>query len=237
MNQALRTAIAGISLAASTLSLAGNPADLSDNTRYLAMGDSLTAGWGAMPATQGYAYVLYQEGAYDNTNNTTFANTAMPGATSQQVLAFQVPLATQSGFRPDVITMTVGGNDLLAILEGADPFAVLGAFQGNLYSILAQLCVALPGTRIYVGNLYVIEDFPVPTAPAVLAFNQVVDGVAAFANATACGGRARVADVRGAFTGPQNGLLLINRNGAGAFEVHPTNAGYRAMARAFLDAR
>jgi lysophospholipase L1-like esterase len=35
-----------------------------------------------------------------------------------------------------------------------------------------------------------------------------------------------------AFQG-RTGLLLVERNGAGVLEVHPTNAGYRAMARAF----
>src|SRR5207244_12841165 len=76
----------------STLAAAAPPATLGDNTRYLAMGDSLTAGYGAMPVTEGYAYVLYQQGAYDNVNNTSFANAAVPGATSQQALDHQVPL-------------------------------------------------------------------------------------------------------------------------------------------------
>src|SRR5204863_5195590 len=127
-------------------------------------------------------------------SNTLFANAAMPGATSAQVLAFQVPLATGAGFQPDVITMTVGGNDLLAILEGADPGAVIVGFQGNLASILYQLCVALPSTRIYVGNLYSIQNFPIPTEPAIQAFNQVVAGVSAAMNAGPCGGRMKVAD-------------------------------------------
>jgi lysophospholipase L1-like esterase len=233
----IRIATATVAAFLCLTAAAQSPAEMSDNTRYLALGDSLTAGWGAMPMTSGYAYQLYQQGAYDDVPNTTFANAAMPGATSAQVLAFQVPLATQSGFAPQVITMTVGGNDLLAILAGADPGAVLAAFQGNLYSILAQLCQGLPVARIYVGNLYVIQDFPVSTAPAVLAFNQVVEGVTAFANASACSGRAKVADVHKAFSGPQAGLLLLHRNGAGPFEVHPTNAGHRAMAAAFLEAR
>ena len=224
--------------AATTLAHAANPATISDNTRYLAMGDSLTAGYGAMPATDGYAYLLYREGAYDTLSNTTFANAAMPGATSAQVLAFQVPLATGTGFHPDVITMTVGGNDLLAILEGADPQQVIVAYQGNLVSILYGLCTALPATRIYIGNLYSIQNFPVPTEPAIQAFNQVVAGVSAFVNAAGpCGGRVKVADVYTAFSGSQQGLLLINRNGADPFQVHPTNAGYRAMEKAFLDAR
>ena len=228
-------AILAVSL--STLAHAGQPWTFSDNTRYLAIGDSLTAGYGANPATSGYAYLLYEEGAYDKAVNTSFANAAVPGATSQQVLDFQVPLATQTGFAPNVITMTVGGNDLFTILNGADPSQVLMAFQGNLAGILIQLCGALPGTRIYVGNLYVIRNFPVPTGPVVHAFNQVVAGVAQFANATACSGRVTVVDLDAAFAGPQEGLLLINRNGAGAFDAHPSNAGYRVIAKAFIDAR
>jgi lysophospholipase L1-like esterase len=99
------------------------------------MGDSLAAGYGATPATQGYAYLLYQSGTFDQTINTIFANAAVPGATSQQVLAWQVPSATQI-FRPHVVTISVGGNDLLAILNGADPAATLLQFQSNLSQIL-----------------------------------------------------------------------------------------------------
>jgi lysophospholipase L1-like esterase len=61
--------------------------------------------------------------------------------------------------------------------------------------------------------------------------NNIVAGVSA-------GFGVKVADVFNAFGGIQgrNGLLLIDRNGAGAFEVHPTNAGYNAMADAFKSA-
>lgn len=203
------------------------PWTFSNNTRYLALGDSLAAGYGAVPVTQGYAYRLYQKGTYDKANNTIFANAAVPGATSSDVLHFQVPQAIGI-FRPHVVTLSVGGNDLLAILAGADPTVVLTQFQANLAQILCGLRQALPQARIYVHNLY---DIPEITAnipggvQAILAFNAVVGGVA-----QACG--ASVADVYSAFSG-RTGLLLIERNGASQFEVHPTNAGYRVMADAF----
>ena len=120
----------------------------SNNTRYLALGDSLAAGQGALPATHGYAYLLYLKGVYDRELNTTFANAAVPGAKSSDVLAFQVPQAIRI-FKPHVITISVGGNDLLRILnEGADPIVVLMEFQGNLTNILCDLRQALPQTRV-----------------------------------------------------------------------------------------
>jgi hypothetical protein len=122
-------------------------------------------------------------------------------------------------------------------LNGAEPQQVLAAFQGNLVAILMQLCLSLPEARLYVGNLYAIRDFPVATEQVVLAFNQVVAGVAGFVNGNACTNRIKVADLYAEFSGPQDGLLLINRNGAGQFEIHPTNAGYRAIAKAFIAAQ
>jgi lysophospholipase L1-like esterase len=216
---------------------AAQPWTFGNDTLYLAMGDSLTAGYGAVPMTGGYAFLLYEEGAFDAMTNTIFANSAMPGATSAQVLAYQVPMAVQSGFAPHVITMTVGGNDLFTILAGANPYDVLGDYQVNLTLILTGLCTGLPGTRITVGNLYAIHNFPIPVEPVVQAFNQVVAGVAAYANATACNGRVKVADVYSAFSGSQEGLLLINRNGASFDQAHPSNAGYRVMAKAFREAQ
>lgn len=230
--------IALIALAFAAQAQAAQPWTFGNNTRLLAMGDSLTAGVGATPATQGYAYQLYEQGFYDSMPNTMFANVAIPAATSQQVLNFQVPSATQSGFLPNIVIMTVGGNDLLSILNGADPNVVLPAFGNNLSAILVTLCTQLlPTTRVYVGNLYSIQNFPVPTDQVVTAFNQVVTNVAGAVNAGVCGGRVNVADIFAQFSGRQGGLLLINRNGADQFQVHPSNAGHRAIAQAFMAAR
>ncbi len=199
------------------------PWQFADNTRYMAMGDSLAAGYGAVPATQGYAYLLYKEGVFDKIPNTLLSNVGLIGATSQDVLDKQVPLAIDP-FVPTVITLTVGGNDLASILTGADPATVLGNFQANLTNILFQLRTELPEAEIYVSNLYDIPEIPMAT-PVVLLFNGIVDGVASAFGVP-------VADVFSAFEG-KKGLRLIQRNGADQFEVHPSNAGHRAMAKAF----
>jgi len=199
------------------------PWQFADNTRYMAMGDSLVAGYGAVPATQGYAYLLYKEGVFDKIPNTLLSNVGLIGATSQDVLDKQVPLAIDP-FVPTVITLTVGGNDLASILTGADPATVLGNFQANLTNIFFQLRTELPDAKIYVSNLYDIPEIPRATE-IVLLFNGIVEGVAS-------GFQVPVADVFSAFEG-RNGLRLIQRNGADQFEVHPSNAGHRAIAKAF----
>lgn len=199
------------------------PWQFENHTRYMALGDSLAAGYGALPVTQGYVYRLYREEVFDKIPHTLFSNAGVPGVTSRQVLDHQVPQAIQA-FRPSVITITVGGNDLLRILKGEDPNLVLSEFQANFAQILGALRTALPNTRIYVSNLYTIPQIP-GADDVVPVFNEIVAGVAALYNVP-------VADVYSAFLG-RRGLLLIERSGAASDEVHPTNAGYEVMAEAF----
>ena len=94
-----------IVLVSVSLSRAELPWQFSEHTRYMVLGDSLSAGYGAIPQTQGYAYRLYQEGVFDVANKTIFSNSSVPGATSADVLAYQVPQAFI--FKPDVITIKV----------------------------------------------------------------------------------------------------------------------------------
>ena len=191
--------------------------------RYLALGDSLAAGYRAMPATQGYVYRLYRAGVVAPINRTLFANAAVPGVTSAQVLAYQVPQALDA-FPADVITLSVGGNDLLRILSGADPATVLSEFQTNLTLILQRLRTGLPHARIYINNLY--------TVPTIAGADSIVPIFNAIVAQVAGGFDVPVVDVYTAFLGRPE-LLLINRPGAGAQEVHPTNAGYAVMAQAY----
>jgi lysophospholipase L1-like esterase len=198
------------------------PWQLDQHIRYMALGDSIAAGYGAVPATQGYVYLLYQEGAFETVQNTLFCNAAVPGATSKDVLDYQIPQV--SLFHPNVITLTVGGNDLLAIMEGADPAQVLNNFALNFQQILYRLRTTLPDARIYVSNQYSVPEIA-GSDQIVPVFNGIV-----FQIAQAFG--VKVADVYSAFEG-RKGLLLIERHAAAPDQVHPTNAGYRAIADSF----
>ncbi len=198
------------------------PWQFTNHTRYMALGDSIAAGYGAVPATQGYVYLLYQDGAFDTVQNTLFCNAAVPGATSKDVLEYQVPQVAL--FHPDVITLTVGGNDLFAIMAGADPAQVLGTFAMNLQQILYKLRTELPNTRIYISNQYSVPEIA-GSDQIVPVFNNVLAQVAQAFGVT-------VVDVYGAFEG-KSGFLLIERHDAAPDQAHPTNAGYRAIAAAF----
>ena len=195
------------------------------HTRYMALGDSSVAGYGAVPATQGYVYLRHQSEVFDSVPNTLFCNAGVPGATSGDVLSYQVPQAV-TVFHPTVITITTGGNDVLNILNGADPATVFAEFQKNLSKILFTLRTSLPDTKVYISNLYSAAEAP-GSDEAVKTINYII-------GQTALAFDVPVADVYSAFKGKE-GYLLLTRRSASVYEVHPTNAGYRAMAKAFAE--
>ena len=59
--------------------LASAQIDFEKNSYYVAMGDSVAAGEGAMPVTHGYVYQLYDQGAFGPRQETDFASIAVRG--------------------------------------------------------------------------------------------------------------------------------------------------------------
>jgi len=242
------TVLVVAALMAALPAFAQSPQQLADDaTRYMAMGDSVAAGFKAQPVTQGYAFLLYQNGVFDRMPHTLFNDIAAVGATSGDVLAYQAPQAlipaVRGGFQPQYVTLTVGGNDLAAIRRFAatnpTPLALqafvettLQAYAQNLSAIVGQLALNLPGVKIFVGNQYTVPEIEAllpQGVPILAAFNATTATVLA-----GFPGTAYLVDVYDAFLG-RTGLLLIERRGASAFEVHLTNAGHRVMADAFAD--
>lgn len=229
------------------LSFAQSPLVLEpDATRYMALGDSISSGYKAVPVTQGFPYLLYQEGVFDRLPHTLFCNAAVPAATSMDVLLHQVPQAlipaSANGFRPRYVTLTAGGNDLLSILAFAQAhpdeaaiaeFAqeVLLRYAVTLRMMLSQITVTLPNAKVFVANQYSVPEVEalVPGADQILAaFNAILAQTA-----TLFPGHVYLVDVNSAFEG-REGLLLVERHGASPTETHLTTAGHRAMADAFI---
>jgi hypothetical protein len=91
------------------------------------------------------------------------------------------------------------------------------------------LIASFPDSEIYVANQY-DPRLPVPGgSDLVKALNNVIALVVSNFP------QAAVVDLFSAFEG-KKGLLLIEKKGADMFQVHPTNAGHRAIAKAFGDA-
>ncbi|MBI3471802.1 MAG: SGNH/GDSL hydrolase family protein [Candidatus Solibacter usitatus] len=208
-----------------------------NNTRYLALGDSISASYGAKPVTQGFTHQLYQSGVFDNTNNLIFCSLAVPNALSADVLGYQAPMArlcfAPTGVPyPKFVTLSVGGNDAFLVLEqGAPPAVVFANLAANLTNIIGTLRAQFPGVKIYIMN-YWDPKLPIPGERGlVLALNFTIGAVVAgfLSNDVV------LVDVFSAFEG-RDGLLLIERNGSSPLQIHPTNAGYQVIAAAFTKA-
>lgn len=207
--------------------------------RYMALGDSIAAGYKALPATSGYAYQLYLDRAFGNITMVFFDNASVPGATSSDLLNYQLPQVPR--FDPNVVTISIGGNDLLALRQSANPrgelVPVLTIFSANLRASLTLLCQGMDaGGRIFIHNLYEIPQIPL-SVEAVPVFNAfLATTVADVAKTQPCWDKAlAVADVYNAFLG-KHGLLLIERylkRGIAVLEVHPTNKGHRVIEDTF----
>lgn len=219
-----------------------------DATRYMALGDSIAAGYKAMPATDGYAYLLYQDGVFDRVPHTLFNNISVVGATSEDLLNHQVPSAiipfAVGGFDAKYITLTIGGNDLRKILAFAQSGAseadivayaqtVLAAYGQNLYLSLLGLKTGLPNAKIFVGNQYSLPEIEaaLPFATQIIdAFNNVTGQVVSGFS----GMDVYLVDVHAAFLGRTN-LVEGGRGQTSIFEVHPTNVGHRVIEKAFAE--
>ena len=180
---------------------------------YVALGDSMSIDDYAGGAGRGAASLLYRNCAADFPEwaGRELAATglqaqilAQDGATAADVLQRQLPLIEQT---PAVVTLTMGGNDLLAIFgNSAAAETVIGEVIVAGEEILSRLNAASGGARIVVTTVYDPSDgtgdddaagllWPWPEGPAVVrALNAALTGLARRHGAL-------VADVHGWFLG------------------------------------
>ena len=114
------------------------PADRSAAVLYVALGDSTVEGVGASRQENNYVSLLHARlrAIY---HNARLQNLGVGGATSADVLARQLEPAIAS--RPDLVTLSVGPND---ITEGVP----LAAYTRNMDAILARLAATTPAVIV-----------------------------------------------------------------------------------------
>jgi len=177
-----------LSAVAAAPATAAKPDKTDKQPLYLALGDSWAWGYGATNVGQpGYVEQLAPQLREDlkcvpaKCADLQLLNISVPGATTPSLIAGQLPqalqiLAERNGDRyprndVEVITITVGGNDVNAPIQGAclgglsaNCFSTiqseLGAYRTDLANLLSQLREAAgPDTRIVI-NTY---DNPFPS--------------------------------------------------------------------------
>lgn len=208
---------------------------------YLSLGDSVAAGNGASDkaATSFVSLIARDEG------NLETLNIAVAGSTTTDVIEKQLPqaLAQTADARLDFITISVGGNDLAGLIPNAtcqhDPLpatcpldSALAKIEANLGTILDRLRDAHPETPIVLlayPNFFsgTGHPFEAPAARVLPRLNDVIRRVAAkYAHAA-------IAEAAPPFEGRGRELThVLDR----AFDPHPTDAGHRLIADAFIAA-
>jgi lysophospholipase L1-like esterase len=137
----------------------------------------------------------------------TYRLLATDGATTRTVLERQLPRLRSAGARPDLVTLTIGGNDLLSAYgDTAAARRVVGAVREAVARALSELAGLLaPGGRVVVGTVYDPSDGtgdhvrlglpPWPDGVAVIGeLNDALRGVAGDAGAA-------VAEIAAEFAG------------------------------------
>lgn len=225
------------------------------NGYYVAMGDSVAAGEGAMPVTNGYAYRLYEQGTFGQKQRIDFANSAVRGARSWELHDQQVAqvLCAEPAQRPTVVTITAGANDFLRgdinipaiAFRVADAINLLlnngSGFVGApvLDPVTGRPCRPLTNVTILVSNYYRIPH-PIPAISAQLdAALQGFDQALRFwvqQTHVPQGSRVAIVDLYAASEGRQGLVTIERRLGFSSpfdFDIHPTNLGHTVIAREF----
>ncbi len=225
---------------------------------YVAVGDSLSAGVGASDvASTGFVPLVHESLG----ESYVLANLGHSGDTSSQLLEHGhlndlTTAAGTSGHRVRVITLEIGGNDLLGIyfslvLPGVCPTLAearekpecvealqdaLAAFEPNLIAALDEVEAAAPDAQILLLTLYdpFSGELPVQSEIAVLAMegeagSQIPEGLNTIIRRQAERDNVTLVDIYPLFNG-RGGELI-----SGDF-IHPNDAGYAVMADAVIAA-
>ena len=227
---------------------------LTPETRYVALGDSFAAGMGAggetgkcVSSPKSYPDVFAEESGVD-----LIANASCSGATTSDLLKRQL-IALDD--RTDLVTLSIGGNDLGVADIASDcaagkaipcrnelssALSLLNVLPDRLDAVYAAVAKAAPNARIVVTGYAVMYDASDPNAPdfgmaaainaATIGLNEVIRTAVDEQRAKGVPMTFVGVDFEGHGIGNKN--PWVNTSGFAAF--HPTAAGYREYARALV---
>lgn len=204
---------------------------------YISLGDSLAVGVGSSdPQERGYA-PLFRDRLSEKTNREVkLTQLGVSGETSGSFIGGYPDESTSQLARAvkalqkqpgATVTLSLGGNDLLQFAGGADREAAIARYAANLDRILKTLKAASkPAPRITILALY----NPAPGSFAdewIGRLNSRIRSVAQRHDVA-------VADGDRAFRGHDAEYTRYARY---PWDIHPTDKGYEALAKALAAAR
>lgn len=184
----------------------------------------------------------YVEAVRSGTNTTADAVQAGLRDPNAAVFASEVAKVRADVAEADLITITIGGNDLLPLIRSgevpqdltAQVEALLKSYAANLGGALSDLREINPNARIVVADQYQ----PVPALKAgaqyatlnqaAAAYTSTLDQVIAAQNAE--GGHVEAVNVVSLFAGRETQMTHIMRG-----DIHPNQVGYEAIAKTFAE--
>ncbi len=133
---------------------------------YVAAGDSTSVGVGASELSKTYTYKVFQKLAQDN--QVKYIHVGKSGARTADVINEQLPKIIETN--PDVITLSIGANDITHMKNNADIIK-------NQRIIIDKL-VTETHAQIYLTNTPILKDAPL--LPWI--FRQVLEAKAKVVN-------------------------------------------------------
>lgn len=216
---------------------------------YVAIGDSLTYGIGDATKNGGYVPLVKSQLANEDDTDVTSLNFGVSGDTSTQVYQRIVkqPKIQRGLAQANLITMTIGANDLMHIINknvlNMDLKKVENArttYQANLERLLKKIRSYNKTAPIFVASIY---------NPFYVYFPQITDMKTAMDdwNATAQKvlkefDQTYYVDIDQVMTQPKGSVLANNKAKKDALNpylftedhFHPNNRGYQAISQQFI---
>jgi lysophospholipase L1-like esterase len=121
--------------------------------RYIASGDSTSAGVGASATILTYPYRIAQK--LSATNQVTYKNIGVSGAKTVDLINNQ--LSTITKFNPDIVTISIGANDVTHFKNNED-------ILQNIQKILSHLTENTTA-QIYITDIPIIDRAPLIPFP------------------------------------------------------------------------
>ena len=235
-------------------------ASAKETPAYIALGDSLAFGVGASdPAHKGYVGLTFDALRRSNRyleRGLTLLNLGVPGATSSDLLLpggqMEQAIAeikerqadtTSADDNVEIISVNIGGNDLLALGSGDSPCisepagdacqerfnTMLATLEDNLSEVVQRLREAAPLADIVIVDLY--NPFSGTGAPLELVADLAVQQVNGVLRKVAEQPQfeAKLADLQPLFQGRSSQLIAADN-------LHPNDSGYALIAEALLAA-